>query len=173
MPRSGMRADLISGLVLTILGAVVVVESWRMPRFEHLGMSVYSAPGLVPAMLGVVLGLMGAMLGLRAARAGAYRVSGMREALLHLIRLPDTRRGALVLSITLLYAGVLVAWVTIVPFWLATGLFVTAFIVLFEWHEARQRKRLARLLAMALMQGVLVAAIVTLIFEKIFMVRLP
>jgi hypothetical protein len=42
------RADLWFAILLTALSVVVVVESWRMPRLDHLGVHPMSAPGLTP-----------------------------------------------------------------------------------------------------------------------------
>ncbi len=54
-----------------------------------------------------------------------------------------------------------------------TGLFVFLFIAVFEWEaQATRRRRLIRL-GTALLQAVLVAAIVSVVFEKAFLVRLP
>ncbi len=59
------------------------------------------------------------------------------------------------------------------PFWLATFLFVTGFVVLFEWPLPEARSQRARRLVFALLFGALVALAVTFVFQKIFLVRLP
>src|SRR5680860_1827796 len=56
------RSDLGSSIVLILFGAVVAFESWRMPRYESIGGSIYSAPGLVPGFLGAVIALLGAIM---------------------------------------------------------------------------------------------------------------
>src|SRR5680860_554387 len=56
------RSDLGSSIVLILFGAVVAFESWRMPRYESIGGSIYSAPGLVPGLLGAVIALLGAIM---------------------------------------------------------------------------------------------------------------
>ena len=49
MKPSGMaKADFITGLVLIVFGALVVEESWRMPRLEYLGVHPLSVPGSCP-----------------------------------------------------------------------------------------------------------------------------
>ena len=79
-------------------------------------------------------------------------------------------RVGMVLVLTLTYTLGLVG---LVPFWLATGLFVFAFILVFELWLAEPRRRLAQSLPWALGLAVVTAAAVTLVFERAFLVRLP
>jgi hypothetical protein len=80
------------------------------------------------------------------------------------------RRLLLTLALTLGYAGVLVGRA---PFSLATFVFVFVFIILFDWRAAAAARRTTRLLATAGVQALLVAVAVTLVFERLFLVRLP
>ena len=60
------------------------------------------------------------------------------------------------------------------PFWLATGVFVAAFI--FGFDRARQTalgRSTARQLMLAAICGAVTSAVVTLVFQDIFYVRLP
>ena len=59
------------------------------------------------------------------------------------------------------------------PFWLATAIFVTAFIALFEWQPGEPWGRRAKQIGTALLQGVLTGVLVVLVFERVFYVRLP
>ena len=59
------------------------------------------------------------------------------------------------------------------PFWLGTALFVTAFVFLFQHAQRKAAGKTARGVVVALACGVLTAAIVTLVFEQLFYVRLP
>jgi putative tricarboxylic transport membrane protein len=167
--RSGMaRADLVTGLVLVALGIAVVVESLRMPRFEHLNINPYTIPGLVPGAIGAVLLVLGAVLFVRAAVAGGWRFGGGTGV----AALGDqgVRRLLLAVALCVGYAAGLVGRL---PFWLATFLFVAGFVALFEWPLADGRHQRLRRLAFALGFGALIAAAVTLVFQKIFLVRLP
>src|SRR5690606_41664218 len=67
------RTDLPASIGLILFGAFVVYESWRMPRFERIGGTIYSAPGLVPGILGAVVAFLGVVMLLRylAARGAA------------------------------------------------------------------------------------------------------
>ena len=59
------------------------------------------------------------------------------------------------------------------PFWFGTALFVTAFVFLFQHTQRKATGRIVRGFVVALACGVLTAAIVTLLFEQLFYVRLP
>jgi hypothetical protein len=140
-----------------------LIEALRMPRFEHLGANPYTVPGIVPGLLGAIIAMLGLVLLLRAIREGGWRLNVRGAAL----RGEGVRRLVITLILTFGYAAGLVG---LVPFSLATFLFVFLFIVLFAWREARAK---GRLLALAFLQALLVAAIVTFVFERIFLVRLP
>ena len=60
------------------------------------------------------------------------------------------------------------------PFWLAAAVFVATFTILFEW-QAGQPWRRARCggSATAVLLGLVTGIAVTLVFEKLFYVRLP
>ncbi len=164
-----IKADFVTGLVLIALGAAALALSLRMPRFEELNIEPYTAPGLVPGVLGAIILLLGGILCLCAARAGGWRLGAGRG---RSVWLADTgvRRLLLAILLTLTYAAGLVGRL---PFWLATWLFVTAFVGLFEWPLATSSADRRRRLAVALIYGALVAAAVTQIFERVFLVRLP
>jgi hypothetical protein len=164
-----VKADFLTGLVLIALGIATVVASLEMPRFAELNVEPYTAPGLVPGALGAVILLLGAVLFVRTARAGGWRLfaGGIGRASL-------TDRGIrnLVLAVALClgYAAGLVGRA---PFWLATFLFVALFVVVFEWPLAQSGREQVRRLAFAVGFGGLVSAAVTLVFQEVFLVRLP
>lgn len=164
------RADFLFSLVLIVIGVATVVESWRMPRFENLGVEPMTAPGLTPGVLGLVLGLLGFVLLYRAVAAGGWRRAGPAAAEQAVERRDAFRRVGLTLLLTLGFAGFLVGRM---PFWLATAIFVFLFVALFEWRRGDGwRRHLARL-AVALALAVATALAVTYLFEEVFLVRLP
>jgi hypothetical protein len=161
------KADFITGLVLTLLGAAVVWASLDMPRFEDRNIDPYTAPGLVPAALGVIILALGAVLLVRAGRAGGWRLwpAAQRSS-----GDPGVRRLVLSAALCLIYAGGLVGTL---PFWLATFLFITAFVVLFEWPLAISRADRLNRLAFAPLLAAVIAVVVTMLFQYVFLVRLP
>jgi len=155
------RSDLWGGAGWMAFGALIVFESWRMERFERMGAVLYTMPGFVPAIIGAVLMLLGLVLALR----GWRRQSAPHEADEAPAPLLN-RRTLATLVLMLLYAGGLIGRVHFMP---ATALFVTAFVWLFAPPEAGWRRRAVA----ALLAGVLTALVVDLVFEDVFLVRLP
>jgi hypothetical protein len=154
------RSDLIGGAGWILFGLVVLAGALSMERYEQMGATLYTMPGFVPGIIGIVLMLLGALLSLRAwrdARSAPGNPSPPRLL---------TGRVLLMLALTLGYA---VGLVGRVPFWLATGLFVTVFTWLYTPPD---RTPLRRSIA-ALLSGVLTTVAVVLVFERVFLVRLP
>jgi putative tricarboxylic transport membrane protein len=165
-----VKADFVTGLVLVALGIATLVESLRMPRFVELNVNPYTVPGLVPGALGAIILALGAVLFLRAARAGGWRLAE---------RAPDAapwsggsgvRRVLLSIALCLAYAAGLVGRL---PFWLATFLFVAAFVILFEWPLAANRSDRTRRVLWAVLLAAAISAATSFVFQEIFLVRLP
>jgi hypothetical protein len=161
--RPSPRADLWSALAWIFLGGAIVTASWRMDRLEHLGATGYTAPGLVPGILGGVILLLGALLGARALRQKTVRAAP--EA--------GDRGWARVAVVLLLCLGYAVGLVGHAPFWLGTFLFVFLFVLIFEHPQRRERGQVLRGVAMALVYGAATSLVVSTVFEKVFLVRLP
>ena len=162
------RTDLLSALVWIAFGAFVAVMAWRMDRLENLHINRYEVPGLVPGILGTAIVLLGVVLALRSIRRGALRPEGAP-----LPAVPGERRYiAVVLGAMVAYAVVLVG--RGIPFWLATLLFVAAFIFFFDRGRQHALGRgTGKQALLALVYGAATSAVVTLVFQEIFYVRLP
>jgi putative tricarboxylic transport membrane protein len=160
------RADLITAAVLLAFGLGVVALSLGMPTFVEQSGTGLTAPGIVPGFHGTVIALLAVLLGLRAVRRGALRA---RPAAAAAARAGGGHwRLPLAAGLGTLYAGVLVGRL---PFWLASALFVFAFIAAFEWPDAAGRR--ARRLLEAALIALGTGWAVTLVFERFFLVRLP
>ncbi|HUE46429.1 MAG TPA: tripartite tricarboxylate transporter TctB family protein, partial [Aestuariivirgaceae bacterium] len=158
------RADFLTSIVLVAIGLGAAIESWHMPRLQNLGVSVYSAPGVVPFLLGLVIAFLGLILLVRSLRAGGLMSGGP------LVSGDGARRFAIAAVLTLGYAIVLVDRL---PFWAATAIFVAAFVLVFEWQAgiggANRARRMATVAGFALATGLGVSVL----FEDVFLVRLP
>lgn len=150
-----MARDRIGGAVWMAFGLAILAGAWRMDRFESMGATLYTAPGLVPGIYGLLMIAMGAALALRAAPASGAAADG---PLLN-------RRVGWALALMLAYALGLVGNV---PFGVATALFVTAFCALFDRDAPPRRRALTAVAA-----GLGTALVVVLVFERVFLVRLP
>ena len=162
-----IRADLLASLFFILLSASMLYGSWTMDRLANRRINPMTAPGLVPGLLSLALLVCGVVLAWRSVRSPAQ--GGWNE-LGHAITAAPARRAGMVLLLALVYTLGLIG---LVPFWLATGLFVFAFILVFETWMATPRRPLWQSLPWALGLAVATAAIVTIVFERAFLVRLP
>lgn len=165
-----VKADFLTGLVLILASLFVIFESWRMPRLEHLKVHPLSVPGLVPAFLGMVIFVFAVILVLRSLLAGGHRLGLSLEAARRLLSQPGNQRLLVTAILTIGYAGFLVGTI---PYGLATGLFIFAFMVIFEWRRGMARRDYVRL---GLVAGILAAGtsgLVTWAFQSLFLVTLP
>ncbi|WP_332738532.1 tripartite tricarboxylate transporter TctB family protein [Hydrogenophaga sp.] len=154
------RSDLWGGAGWAGFGLLILVGSLRMERFESMGAERYTMPGFVPGMLGGVLLLLGIVLMLRSWQRIRQRAgTPTAEPLFN-------RRIGIMLALSLTYAAGLIGRV---PFWFATGVFVATFVALFAPPEHSAARRLT----VSLLAGVLTSAVVTNVFQQIFLVRLP
>ncbi len=157
---SQAASDLKGGLGWMAGGAVIFAAAWRMDRFEQMGGTLYTAPGLVPGLFGLALILLGAALAWRGRRArdtGADATAA--EPLLN-------RRVLVTLALTLAYAAGAIGRLPFAP---ATAVFVA----IFAWLYTDATVSGPRRIVIALLAGVLTAAVVVLVFEDLFLVRLP
>jgi hypothetical protein len=164
------RADFLWALAWIAVGAAIFIGGFTMDRLERQNINPYTAPGLVPALLGIGLAVLGVFLLVRSVRRGgpAAATDGRSGA--------DGHRLALALGLCVLYAGGLVGRALLgwhVPFWLATALFVFVAILAFEWPDRRARGELGRGIAVAAACAIGTAAGVTAVFQEVFLVRLP
>jgi putative tricarboxylic transport membrane protein len=156
------RADLVTAAVLFALGIAILQQAWQMPRFVEQSGTGLTAPGIVPGFYGAMIALLSGVLGLRALRRGGWAARGARGSA------ADARGLATAALLGVMYAGVLVGRV---PFWLASALFVFAFTVAFEWEQG-PAGRVRRVIEAALI-GIGTGIAVTMVFEKLFLLRLP
>jgi putative tricarboxylic transport membrane protein len=164
------KADFLTGLALIGLSLYVLIESWRMPRLEHLQAHPLSVPGIVPAFLAVVLSIFGLILAGRSVKAGGHRLGWTREKMKTVFSDPGIQRLQLTAVLTIAYAGILVGRI---PYWLATALFIFIFILVFEWRSGMPSKEGSRIGVGAAILAVIVTAAVSYTFERLFLVTLP
>ena len=161
--RPSPTADLVWSLVWIAGGAALFAGGYGMDRLEAQHINPYTAPGLVPAALGAGIFVLGAVLLARSVRdrAGAASAGGGASV----------RRFLLAAALCVAYAAGLVGRGP--PFWLATALFVFVAIMAFRWPELKAEGGLAKGAAVAAACAIGTAAGVTLVFQELFLVRLP
>jgi hypothetical protein len=160
------RVDFHAGAAVLAVGLLVIWFSFDMPTFYDKGGERYHAPGIVPGFYGVIVALLGLALTLRAVFRGALRPDGGLPGKAE----PEGTSNARLFVVAGLGIAFIVGLIGVVPFWLATAIFVAAFIVIFEWRAAKNR---LRMLLSAVAIGVGTGIAVTWLFQDIFLVRLP
>ena len=161
------RVDLWTGAAFLLLGLAIVSLAWQMPTFKEQKGEIYTAPGLVPGIYGLVIGALSVWLIVRSVRRSRSAGTATGAAA------PDgssNLRLALAAALGLIFC---VGLIGRMPFWAAAAIFVTAFIVLFEWRRGDPWSRRAIRFGTAALQGLVTGGLVMLVFEKIFYVRLP
>jgi hypothetical protein len=159
------RTDLISGIFWMLFGGVVVIGSWRMDRLEYMHINPYTAPGLVPGILGAFIALFGVVMAIRAVRAGALAHPGAPGEPVF------NTRVALSAALCIAFAAGLVGHGP--PFWLAAGIFIFVHIFLFQYPERHAGGEIGRGLLVALSVAATAAFVITMVFQELFLVRLP
>ena len=159
-------ADLISGGIWLALAIGIMILSWTMDRLVHLQASIYTAPGLVPGLLGLALAIMGALLILRSIRAGAFA-----QAKLPRFGFREHWRVLTALGLCLTFALGLVG--SGLPFWLAAAIFIAVFVFVYQFEERSDAGTLARGAAFAVVFGLICGGSIHYVFQDLFLVRLP
>ncbi|WP_374448771.1 tripartite tricarboxylate transporter TctB family protein [Stella sp.] len=168
-PEPAPRTDLATGALVLAFGLAVLRMAWDMPTFTDRGGDPFTAPGIVPGFYGTVLAILGIVLAGRSIARGALRPGGGAGPATGAFPHSSISRLAAAVVVCLGYS---VGLIGLLPFWLATAIFVTAFILLFEWQDEPPARRLRRV-ATAAVLGLATGAAVMLVFEKLFLVRLP
>jgi hypothetical protein len=160
------RVDLRIGLGWVAFGAMVLAASWRMDRLESLNVNPWSAPGLMPGVLGALMMLFGAALAARAAAQGGLRGRASSRGV------PALRTG-LALALCFAFAAGLLGhgW----PFWLTAFGFLFVAILAFRVLDRDAGSPLSpgRLVLSTASIALAAAVAISLVFEKVFLVRLP
>jgi len=160
------RVDLWTGAAFLALGLAILALAVQMPTFKEQKGEIYTAPGLVPGIYGLVISALSVWLIVRSrqrSRAGELVQSEAADGSSNL-------RLAMAAALGLIFC---VGLIGRMPFWAAASTFVTAFIALFEWRSGDAWSRRAVRLGTAVLQGLITGAAVSLVFEKLFYVRLP
>jgi hypothetical protein len=163
--RPSARADLFAGLAFLAVSVAIIIGSMMMDRLERLQATIYTAPGLVPGILGLMLAAMAVLLIVRALRGGA--LSEARPA----IDLRQHWRLAVSLVLCLGFAIVLVGHG--MPFWLAAATYIALFLLIFQFEERRRDGTVLKGIAFAIVYGLIAGLAIHHLFQDVFLVRLP
>ena len=160
------------------VGAAIFVASWRMPRLEALHIAPWSAPGLLPGVVGLLIIVFGLVTGLARdavavdGEAGAGAV-GAGEAASGKAADPGRTGIGATIATLVLCLGYAAGLVGRVPFVLASTVFVFAFITWFGWPTWRGARSTGSGVAVAAAVAVATSTLFAWLFESVFLVRLP
>ena len=172
-----MSADRVGGLIWVAFGLAVIYGSWIMDRLESLQIPPATAPGVVPALLGLGIVIFGSVLIIRRTPDGDAAIKTF-DADPAIAAAPGEqaddfhwKRIALSWAICMIYAGVLLG--RGVHYWILTAAFLFLHMLLLDDDDrvpapvTRQRLLIAATVAPAF------ATVVMLVFQHVFLVRLP
>ncbi len=142
-----MHGDRAQGAFWILVGGAIFYASWTMDRLANLGVQPYSAPGLLPGILGVFIAVIGLAMLLRRKALAAEAI--------------EWRRLVLPIALCLGFAAGMVGRGP--PFWLAAWIFITVMIWTLQRRVAWQ----------ALVIGGAASVAITLVFQELFLIRLP
>ena len=142
-----MSGDRAQGAFWILVGGAIFYASWTMDRLANLGVQPFSAPGLLPGILGVFIVLLGAAMFFRGTKVAAEVI--------------EWRRLLVPIGLCLAFAAGLVGHG--VPFWLAAWIFVTVMICTLQRRPTWQ----------AFVIGGAAGVAIALVFQEVFLIRLP
>jgi hypothetical protein len=168
--------DRIGGLIWVVFGAAIVYGSWMMDRLESLRIPPSTAPGVPTGLLGLCFIILGLVMLLR--RKAPELVSYVDAGSAGSETRPPAQQEDFAWSralfsgaLCLLYAGLLLG--RGLPYWLLTGGFLFLHIVLLDETGSVPARPTWRRTMIAAIVAPIVTIVVMLVFEKIFLVRLP
>ena len=170
-----LSADRIGGLIWVAFGGAVVYGSWTMDRLVSLGIPPSTAPGVVPGLLGLCIIAFGLVLLLR--RGAVAELPAPADGAAAIAEPVSTegefnwKRSALSATLCLAYGGLLLG--RGIPYWALTMAFLFLHIVLLDETDNVPARPTLRRFITAIIIAPAFAIAVTLVFQYIFLVRLP
>jgi len=153
-----------------VFGFSITIMSINMPRLEEKDINPYTAPGVVPAFLGVVITLMAFVLFIRTIVKKDFLPRFHKDSLQANFTDPANIRLLITTVLCLLYALVLIGRL---PYVISTFLFILAFILLFELKYDSVKESAKKIILKATIQSVITTAAVASSFKYLFLVDLP
>ena len=165
-----VKKDFVTSIVLIAFSITVIVLSYTMPRLERRGIDPFSAPGVVPGLIGGVLLCLALILFIRSVRNGGYRLFTRDEAGAAVRAKGAWLRVGLTLLLSVIYA---IGFLGNIHYSLATFVYIFSFICLFEYQPGTGLSNQKGMVLHALLQAVIGSVLITLVFQKLFLVDLP
>jgi hypothetical protein len=168
-PQRMDKADFITSLFLSFLGLAVLVLSLRMPTFRNLGANPYSIPGIVPTILGVILLLLGIILLVRSVSRKGYHIKISLKGIILLLKRKSIRRLMIALFLSTTYVQLLGK----MNYFLLNSFYILLFILVYELDLKEKILKQKKTIIIAFSEAFLIAGTIALVFQYLFLVRLP
>jgi hypothetical protein len=169
-PENMPRADFVTSILLMAFGIWIVVHSLQMPRFENLEANPFSVPGIVPGLLGVVIFILSLVVFLRSLKQNGHRLGINATVVGNFVKDASMQRMLITILICSVYG---LGMIGSVNYYVATFLFVLAFLLLFQYRQAQKNQAMGKLIAVSVLQALLTAGAVGAVFRYLFLVELP
>ena len=163
--KNMIKADFYTSIVLMAFGITAIVMAVKMPVINN----IYSAPGVLPIFLGIVITCLSLVMFMRSIirLKGQFGVSGasLKEAL--------TTVGATRMIVTIILCFCYTFFLGKILFPVLTFFFIFVFICFFEYDRKMPLKPQIKMILVATIVALLASGAVTAVFRYLFLVRLP
>lgn len=163
------KADFFTSIFLFLFGLIIFILSIKMPTFRELGANPYSAPGIVPGIMGFILSFMGAILFIRSVIRKGYKIKLSSQSIKIFFKNDAIKRLLIALFLSVFYVILLGN----INYFLLTGMYIFIFVFAFEFKTKKNIFSQWKTLLFALLEAVLIAASISYVFRYLFLVRLP
>ncbi len=159
------RADRVTSVILAILGLAMLIGGYQMDRLEIRNIHPASIPGLVPMILGALMVVCAVLL---------FNFSRKVSRLSSEESMPENDNSSRKLLIT---AGICTFFATVMvgrmPFFVSSAIFISVFSGFFSWPSGAGYHRQIKVVVYSICIGGVAAAIISVLFQYGFLVRLP
>ena len=159
------KADFYTAIVLMAFGITAIVMALGMPVISDR----YSAPGVLPIFLGIVIAGLSFIMFIRS----LVRMKGKVGISLASVKDTIAATGALRIIATIALCLCYSFFLGKLLFPLLTFLFIFAFILFFEYDRKMPLKLQIKTILIAVLVAIITSAAVTAVFRYLFLVRLP
>jgi len=164
--KSLVKADFYTSIVLIAFGIAVTTLARRMPPIPR---DPYSAPGVLPTLLGIIIAGLGLVLLIRSIIRTRGKVGVSGASFKAFFEDTSTRRMIVTIVLCISYV-VLLGEIFFLPL---TFLFIFLFIVFFEYNFKMHIKTQIKKLLIAALVALCSSVAITMVFQYLFLVRLP
>jgi hypothetical protein len=164
------RADFLTSMILMVVGVAIFWISLAMPRYEDQGGSFLDSPGIVPAILGLLIAVLSLVVFVRSIVRKGYNLGWNKASLTAVLKDTKTVRMLVTIAFGIVYGLFLMRWLHFIA---ATLLFVFVFIVVFEYDLKKPFAVQWKVPVFAAVISAFVTAGVFGAFQYLFLVNLP